>query len=87
MSSDGDAAGRHVPVLRDRVVVQQWRLCGRDLALRWREEGGSRDVRQERRMCDEWLLRVLQEASAKEEWEVVRHRNEQPWALTHHDRV
>jgi hypothetical protein len=62
-------------------------MCDQDRVLRWREEGGSRDVRQEQRMCGEWLLHVHLKASVKEEWEVVRHRNEQLSVLTRHGRV
>lgn len=61
-------------------------MCGQDQVLRWQEGGGSRDVRQERRMCGEWLLHARQEALAREEWEVVRHRNGQLWVLTRHGR-
>jgi len=62
-------------------------MCDQDRVLRWREEGGSRDVRQEQRMCDGWPLQALQEALAREGWEAARHRNEQLWVLTRHGRV
>jgi len=59
-------------------------MCGQDRVLRWQEEGGSRGVRQEQHMCGEWLLRVRREALAREEWEVVRHRNERLLVSTRH---